>query len=81
MPAILYRRDGSWNVFEDDAIPRALADGWYVLTTAGHPAPSSPEPSDGVEAQPEPEAEILDTDEPTAAAEPVKRKPGRPRKG
>lgn len=54
MAAILYRRDGSWNVFEDDRVADAVAKGWYVLTPAGHPAQSASEDSDSApeEAQP-----------------------------
>lgn len=43
MAAILYRGPDKWRVFDDAEIESARADGWYVLTAAGHVAPS-PEP-------------------------------------
>lgn len=59
MAAILYRGIRQFRVFADSEIETAKADGWYVLTPAGHPALPGPEP---------------------VSAEPVKRKPGRPKK-
>lgn len=52
MAAILYRGVGIWRVVEDDEIAAALADGWYVLTAAGHIAPPLPEPASSPEAEP-----------------------------
>jgi hypothetical protein len=69
MAAILYRGVGVHRVFEDHDVAAALKDGWYVLTPAGHVA------------LPEPESASADVViEPETDAEPVKRKPGRPRK-